>query len=169
MRAEISEDRIVLRDCVGKPGDWWGALLDELKSHHIPSRYPRNQRMLALANGDAFIYLTEKTVSSREALGILRNHGFVVYRDVAFNPLCPAHNTPMGANPAEAEYRCLLRACAEHWNEERGHFQRVNGVLIQHNVKRCTDCSAPLYFAKRGEVQTDDEWLCANKECPSKD
>jgi hypothetical protein len=57
-KAVISEQRILISDYGQQSTDWWNALLDKLKAHHIPGRYQHGKRMWADSTGNAIIYFT---------------------------------------------------------------------------------------------------------------
>jgi hypothetical protein len=78
--AEVSEMRIVLSDYGHPSSEWWDALLNKLKSHHIPSLYQNGKRMWADPFGTAMIYFTSDMVSVDEAVEILKQTGFNVHR-----------------------------------------------------------------------------------------
>jgi hypothetical protein len=64
--------------------DQWTTLLDQLKSHYIPSFYQLGKRMhvdFSAAGGGmrAVVYLTPQTVSMDEAVRILRQRGMQVF------------------------------------------------------------------------------------------
>lgn len=67
----------------------WDSLLDELKSHPIPSFYQRGKRVHVdfAAEGmlRAVIYFTPQTVTMDEAIPILRERGIAVF-DVREKP-----------------------------------------------------------------------------------
>jgi hypothetical protein len=79
-KAEVSEERVVLSDYGHQSSEWWDALLNKLKSHHIPGRYQHGRRMWADPLGNAMIYFTSDTVSVDKAVEILKQTGFEVHR-----------------------------------------------------------------------------------------
>lgn len=90
--AHVNEMGIVLR--FDAPGDnlsheAWEALLDELKSHYIPSFYPYGKRLHVDATRDgrvrAVIYFTPQTVTMDDAIAILKKRNIEVF-DVRENP-----------------------------------------------------------------------------------
>lgn len=84
--AHVNEMGIVIRlDSPAEnpsPGDW-DALLDELKSHYIPSFYQHGRRMHVDADLQgkvrAVIYFTPETVTMDEAIAILRKRNIKVF------------------------------------------------------------------------------------------
>jgi hypothetical protein len=78
--AEVSEERIVLREYGHPSNEWWGTLLNKLKSHYIPGRCQYGRRMWADAFGTAMIYFSASTVSVDEAVEILKQSGFDFHR-----------------------------------------------------------------------------------------
>jgi hypothetical protein len=85
MTAHVNENGIVLRF---SPSDnpspeGWEALLDELKSQHIPSFYPYGKRMAVDVSESgqtrAVIYFTEHTVTIDEAIAILKKRKIDVH------------------------------------------------------------------------------------------
>ena len=88
--------------------------------------------------------------------------------DLAPLPLCPSHNQRMKVAAALGGYSCTLNGCTQNYTVENGHFHLVDGVVEKKTAQRCTECTAHLYLAKRGEIRLDDVWLCPNKDCPSK-
>jgi hypothetical protein len=70
-------------------GDGWEALLDELKSHYIPSFYQYGKRSHVDVNSEgklrAVIYFTPQTVSIGTAIGILKRRNINVL-DVRESP-----------------------------------------------------------------------------------
>lgn len=83
-------------------------------------------------------------------------------------PMCTEHDKAMKVIAALDGYSCYEAGCDHHYTAADGHFRLVNGEKKKENVKRCTECSAHQYLAKRGGTRLDDEWLCPNKGCPSK-
>jgi len=90
--AHVNEMGIVLR--LDAPADnlsseGWEALLDELKSHYIPSFYPYGKRLHADATRDGrvrvVIYFTPQTVTIDDAIAILKKRNIKVF-DVRENP-----------------------------------------------------------------------------------
>jgi hypothetical protein len=85
--AHVNEQGIVIRfDSVSEnfSHDEWEALLDELKSHYIPSFYQYEKRMHVDFGGEsgkmrAVIYFTPKTVTMDEAIAILKKRNIAVY------------------------------------------------------------------------------------------
>jgi hypothetical protein len=85
--AHVNDQGIVLR--FDSPADnlspeAWNQLLDELKSHYIPSFYQYNKRMHVDVGGDppkirAVIYFTDKTVTLDEAIPILKKRNIAVF------------------------------------------------------------------------------------------
>jgi hypothetical protein len=65
-------------------------------------------------------------------------------------------------------YSCSQAGCNHHYTIADGHFRLVNGRKEIKNVKRCPECTAHQYLAKRGEINLDTIWLCPNPACPSK-
>jgi hypothetical protein len=80
LKAEVSDERIVLSGYGHPPNEWWDALLNKLKSHHVPGRYQDGRRMWADAFGTAMVYFTPDTVSVDEAVEVLKQTGFEVHR-----------------------------------------------------------------------------------------
>ena len=88
--AHVNEMGIVLRfDSASEnlSHDEWESLLDELKSHYIPSSYGRGKRSYAdfseIREGNAgrlrvVIYFTPKTGTLNEAVGILEKRNITV-------------------------------------------------------------------------------------------
>ena len=84
--AHVNEMGIVLR--FSSPSDnftseQWDELLDELKSHYIPSFYQYEKRMHVDVGGSpptvrAVIYFTDKTVTLEEAIPILKKRNIIV-------------------------------------------------------------------------------------------
>lgn len=90
--AHVNEMGIVLRfDALADnlSGVTWETLLDELKSHYIPSFYQYGKRMHVDASPEgklrAVIYLTPQTVTMDEAIAILKKRNINVF-DVRENP-----------------------------------------------------------------------------------
>lgn len=90
--AHVNEMGIVMR--FDAPGDnlsreAWEELLDELKSHYIPSFYQSGKRMHVDASPEgkvrAVIYLTPQTVTMNDAIAILKKRNIKVF-DVRENP-----------------------------------------------------------------------------------
>jgi hypothetical protein len=81
MIAHVNERGIVLTDGT-LPNEEWGKLLDELKSHYIPSFYQYGKRMhvdvSAQGKVRAVIYFTPQTVSMNEAIEILKKRNIEV-------------------------------------------------------------------------------------------
>jgi hypothetical protein len=84
--AHVNEMGIVLR--LGSPADnlshkEWEALLDELKSHYIPSFYAYGKRLHVDVSAEgkmrAVIYLTPETVTIDEAIAILKKQNITVF------------------------------------------------------------------------------------------
>ena len=78
VKADVSEERIVISECGQRSTDWWNTLLDKLKAHHIPGRYQDGKRMWADSRGNAIIYFTSDTVSPDDAVKMLEECGFDV-------------------------------------------------------------------------------------------
>ena len=91
MTAHVNEMGIVLRypPSDNLSHDQWEKLLDELKSHYIPSFYQYGKRSHAdfAEGGDVrvVIYFTSKTVTIDEAIAILKERNITVF-DVRENP-----------------------------------------------------------------------------------
>jgi len=92
IKAHVNEMGIVMR--FDSPADnlsreAWEALLDELKSHYIPSFYQYGKRLHVDASPEgklrAVIYLTPQTVTMDEAIAILKKRNITVF-DVRENP-----------------------------------------------------------------------------------
>lgn len=90
--AHVNEMGIVMR--FDSPADnlsreAWEALLDELKSHYIPSFYQYGKRLHVdvSAEGElrAVIYFTPQTVTLDDAIAILKKRNIAVF-DVRENP-----------------------------------------------------------------------------------
>ena len=69
----------------------WNSLLDELKSHYIPSFYQYEKRVHVDFNAEggemrAVVYFTPQTVAMDEAIKILKKRGMEVF-DVRENPI----------------------------------------------------------------------------------
>jgi hypothetical protein len=85
MTAHVNERGIVLRfsmaDNLSPAG--WETLLDELKSHYIPSFYQRGKRIHVDVSPEgqtrAVIYFTSHTVTMDEAIAILKKHHIQVF------------------------------------------------------------------------------------------
>lgn len=93
MTAHVNEQGIVLRGYHPTsllPRGFWNELLDELRSEHIPGRYPDGERMYIEAQR-AVIYFTANTVSPDEAETILQRRGFSVFRDIELSDLSDGH------------------------------------------------------------------------------
>lgn len=85
--AHVNEMGIVLR--FGSPSEnfsprEWDELLNELKSHYIPSFYGYGKRLHVDVRGDpptvrAVIYFTDKTVTLDDAIAILKKHNVTVF------------------------------------------------------------------------------------------
>ena len=84
--AHVNEQGIILRfDSLSEnlSPDGWEQLLDELKSHYIPSFYQYEKRMHVDFGGDSgkmrvVIYFTPKTVTMDEAVAILKRRNINV-------------------------------------------------------------------------------------------
>jgi hypothetical protein len=90
MIAHVNEEAIVLRfDSIENlPSKEWDALLDELKSHHIPGLYPYGKRSSVDVSGPkprVVIYLTSETVTMDQAIAILKKRHIEVF-DARENP-----------------------------------------------------------------------------------
>jgi len=83
-------------------------------------------------------------------------------------PLCPEHNRPMKVSAELDGYACILLRCNHHYTLTDGHFRLINGDKEIWNVKRCPECTAHQYLAKRGKTKLEAVWLCPNVACPSK-
>ncbi len=90
--AHVNEMGIVMRfDSLGDSlsSQAWDELLDELKSHYIPSFYQYQKRLHIDVGPDgkvrAVIYFTPQTVTLDEGIAILKRHGIAVF-DVRENP-----------------------------------------------------------------------------------
>lgn len=90
--AHVNEMGIVMRfdspaDNLSK--DAWQSLLDELKSHYIPSFYQYGSRshtdVSAEGKTRVVVYFTPQTVTMDEAIAILKKRGIDV-KDVRENP-----------------------------------------------------------------------------------
>lgn len=84
--AHVNEIGIILRfdsPADNLSGEAWEELLDELKSHYIPSFYQRGKRMHVDASPEgklrAVIYFTPQTVTMNEAIGILKRRNIKVF------------------------------------------------------------------------------------------
>jgi hypothetical protein len=95
IKAYVNEMGIVLE--LGSTSDdlsdvEWKKLLDELKSHHIPSFYPTGNRMHIGVDSEgkkrAVIYFTPQTVPIEKAMSILAKRGVEVH-DVRDDPKKP--------------------------------------------------------------------------------
>lgn len=79
MTAHVNERGIVLRfgGAGGLTHDEWEQLLDELRSHYIPSFYQYGKRLHVDVNAEgqmrAVIYFTPQTVTMDDAIAILKN------------------------------------------------------------------------------------------------
>jgi hypothetical protein len=78
LKADVSQERIVISKCGQRSTDWWNTLLDKLKAHHIPGRCRDGKRMWADSRGNAIIYFTSDTVSPDGAVKMLEEYGFHV-------------------------------------------------------------------------------------------
>jgi len=84
--AHVNEQGIILRFDTPSENlslDGWEQLLDELKSHYIPSFYQYKKRMHVDFGGDSgkmrvVIYFTPKTVTIDEAVAILKKRNINV-------------------------------------------------------------------------------------------
>ncbi len=93
IKAHVNEMGIVMRfDSMADnlSNDQWNSLLDELKSHYIPSFYQHGKRMHIDFNAQgggmrAVVYFTPQTVSMDEAITILKKRGMEVF-DVRETP-----------------------------------------------------------------------------------
>jgi hypothetical protein len=92
IKAHVNEMGVVMRfDSMADnlSSDQWNSLLDELKSHYIPSFYQYGKRMhvdvTAQGGMRAVVYFTPQTVSMDEAIQILKKHGMEVF-DVRESP-----------------------------------------------------------------------------------
>jgi hypothetical protein len=74
----------------------------------------------------------------------------------------------MKVNAALDGCSCSRAGCKHHYTVADGHFRLVNGEKKTKNVKGGTECTTHLYIAKRSQTNADTEWLCPNKDCPSK-
>jgi len=86
MTAHVNEMGIVLRfdsPLENLSPDGWESLLDELKSHYIPSFYGYGKRMSvdvsATGQMRAVIYFTPNTVTIDEAIPILKKRHIAVF------------------------------------------------------------------------------------------
>lgn len=86
MTAHVNEIGIVFRlvSLADNPSsEEWERLLDELKSHHIPSFYKYGRRMSVDADHNgrtrAVMYFTTKTVKVDEAIAILKERNITVF------------------------------------------------------------------------------------------
>jgi len=90
MTAHVNEMGIVLRfnPTNNLTHDEWEMLLDELRSHYIPSFYQRDKRLHVDVSAEgkmrAVIYFTPQTVSMDEAISILKKWNIEVF-DVRAN------------------------------------------------------------------------------------
>ena len=91
MTAHVNQMGIVLRfgGASGLNKDEWEQLLDELRSHYIPSFYQKNKRLHVDVSAEgqmrAVIYFTPQTVSMDEAMAILKKWNIEVF-DVRERP-----------------------------------------------------------------------------------
>lgn len=92
IKAHVNEMGIVMRfDSLADnlSSDQWTTLLDQLKSHYIPSLYHLGKRVHVDLNAEggvrAVIYFTPQTVSMKDAIRILKQRGIQVF-DVRENP-----------------------------------------------------------------------------------
>lgn len=92
IKAHVNELGIVMR--FDSPADnlspeEWEALLDELKSHHIPSFYQHGKRMLVEVGPEgklrAVVYFTPQMVTMDDAIATLKKRKIAV-SDVRQNP-----------------------------------------------------------------------------------
>ena len=90
--AHVNEMGIVMR--FDSPGDslsseQWESLLNELKSHYIPSFYQYGKRLHVDVSAEgklrAVVYFTPQTVTMEEAIAILQRRGITV-KNVRENP-----------------------------------------------------------------------------------
>lgn len=85
MTAHVNQMGIVLRfgGASGLNKDEWEQLLDELRSHYIPSFYQKNKRLHVDVSAEgqmrAVIYFTPQTVSMDEAMAILKKWNIEVF------------------------------------------------------------------------------------------
>lgn len=93
MTAHINEMGIVFRfesPIENLSHDQWEALLDELKSHHIPSFYGTGKRSAVDVSAEGqtrvVVYFTPQTVTIDQAIAILEKRKISVV-DVRKNPL----------------------------------------------------------------------------------
>jgi hypothetical protein len=93
IKAHVNEMGIVMRfdsPADNLSSDQWTTLLDQLKSHYIPSFYQLGKRLHVDFNAEgggmrAVIYFTPQTVSMEDAIRILKQRGMQVF-DVRQNP-----------------------------------------------------------------------------------
>lgn len=92
MTAHVNEMGIVFRfesPIENLPHDQWEALLDELKSHYIPSFYGYGKRSTADVSAEGqmrvVVYFTPQTVTIDQAIAILKKWKITVF-DVRKNP-----------------------------------------------------------------------------------
>lgn len=93
IKAHVNEMGLVMRfDSMldNLSSEQWNSLLDELKSHYIPSFYQNGKRVHIDLNAQgggmrAVVYFTPQTVSMDEAIEILKKRGIEVF-DVRENP-----------------------------------------------------------------------------------
>lgn len=92
IKAHVNEMGIVMR--FDSPADnlsseAWESLLNELKSHYIPSFYQYGKRLHVDVSAEgklrAVVYFTPQTVSMDDAIKILKKWGMEVF-DVRENP-----------------------------------------------------------------------------------
>jgi hypothetical protein len=86
IKAHVNEMGIVMK--LDSPADnlsreAWDALLDELKSHYIPSFYQYGKRLHVDVSAEgkmrAVIYFTPQTVTMDEAIAILKKRNITVF------------------------------------------------------------------------------------------
>jgi hypothetical protein len=85
-------------------------------------------------------------------------------------PLCPTHDERMRVDLATLEsYICPMDGCGTVYTTEEGYFRVVDRTKENAtNSKPCPLCGVQQYLAERGRIRLDDEWLCPNPACPSK-
>jgi hypothetical protein len=83
--AHVNEQGIVMRfdsPAHNLSSDEWESLLDELKSHYIPSFYQYGKRLHVDVNAEgklrAVVYFTPQTVTMDEAIAILKRRNINV-------------------------------------------------------------------------------------------